>query len=918
MEMKRIILLFFLGILLTCCKMINREGQGIRITDQNKDQSISLQPVYSGDSLRNILFPVGGIGTGDILLGGRGNIEEIEIFGKPAIDGERPYMTFFALWFKESTGSNTGDNDSVRPVVKILERRLFDNFPEPWGVSRQQLSGMPRFEEAYFSGRYPFANIEFSDRDVPLKIELEVFNPFIPLDIHNSGLPAAVFHWTITNTMEKPVEVSTMFCMSNPFTTTGKDGQQTCKGSVTEPLQIDEFKGLRFASATKDKRSAQFGDFAIVSLPEAKIQTHGYRGNWWDDAHRLWDSFRDDGEPEEINEKAVNPGDRADVAACWTKKVLKPGESLIVPYILTWYIPIRITEKNMAFGNKEAMNIPITNYYATRFGSAADVADTLISNRKYLYSKTREFTDILFSSSYPAYVIDALSANTVGLKTNLLMMDGQGRVHGFEGLGDDFGCCAGTCTHVWNYAQTMAFLFPELERRVREVSFLHDTHENGYQCFRTTFPPGDYWFKAVAADGQMGNIIRLYREWKFSGDTRWLAKLWPKAKAAMEFAWKGAGKVKPGYEWQENAKIPWDPDKEGVMRGEQSNTYDIDFYGPNMITGSLYLAALKACSEMAAAMNEPDKEKEYMALYEKGRKWYEIELWNGEYFIQKPEVVTGINIPEDLLAPPGENGDVWPKYQYGEGCLSDQLLGQFLAHVSGLGYIIDKEKADQAIKCVYKYNFKPSLSRFENVQRVYGLNDEAGTIACTWPHGHRPDFPFVYADEIWTGIEYQVAASLIYAGYTEEGLEVTKAVRDRYRGFNRNPWAEIESGRFYARAMASWGVLTALSGFTWDGTKGIMTFAPQLSREDFHTFWSCGTAWGSLRIEGNELELKVCYGTLRLEELHLPDTYPYKSIAEIEPSPAALVREEGRIVIIFEQAAEIGENQVLGITFGLK
>jgi uncharacterized protein (DUF608 family) len=448
------------------------------------------------------------------------------------------------------------------------------------------------------------------------------------------------------------------------------------------------------------------------------------------------------------------------------------------------------------------------------------------------------------------------------------------------------------------------------------VSFLHDTHDNGYQCFRTTFPPGDYWFKAVAADGQMGNIIRLYREWKLCGDNEWLAKLWPKAKAAMEFAWKGSGDIKPGYEWQKNALVPWDPNKEGVMRGDQHNTYDIDFYGPNMMTGSLYLGALKACAEMATAMNEPAKAEEYTALYEKGRKWYENELWNGEYFIQKPEVVKGIKIPESLQAPPDEEGKILPKYQYGEGCLSDQLLGQFLAHVSGLGYIIDKEKTDRAIKSVYRYNFKPSLRKFENVQRVYGLNDEAGTIACTWPHGHRPAFPFVYADEIWTGIEYQVASSLIYSGYVDEGLEVTKAVRDRYKGYNRNPWAEIESGRFYARAMSSWGVLTALSGFTYDGVSRIMTFAPRINQDDFHTFWSCGTAWGSLHIDGKGLELKVSYGSLKIEELHLPDTYIYTSIRDIQPFHAALVREEGRIAIIFDQEAVIGQDQVLSVRFG--
>jgi hypothetical protein len=428
----------------------------------------------------------------------------------------------------------------------------------------------------------------------------------------------------------------------------------------------------------------------------------------------------------------------------------------------------------------------------------------------------------------------------------------------------------------------MASLFPELERKVREVSFLHDTFENGYQCFRTVFPLSDNWFRSVAADGQMGNIVRVYREWKYSGDSLWLSTLWPKVKLALEFAWKGSGEVEDKYAWQEHARIPWDPEKEGVMRGDQHNTYDINFFGPNMMTGSLYLAALKACSEMALYMQEPEKAEEYGNLYKKGLETYLDLLWNGEYFVQKVELIDGIEIPERLKSPPDPEGKVIPKYQFADGCLTDQLLGQFLAFNAGLGYVIDSSKVRKAMSSVYQYNFIQDFRKMDNVQRVFAVNDESGVLICSWPDGNRPRIPFVYADEVWTGIEYGAAVNMIHTGLVNEGLDVVKAVRNRYRGYNRNPWGEIESGMYYARSMASWSILLALAGFEYDGTSHHITFNPKINVEKFSTFWSCGSAWGNYTQNNHEATVEVAYGKLLLKSLQLPISSPNKILLNNE------------------------------------
>jgi uncharacterized protein (DUF608 family) len=853
----RILILLFLAFL--ACQPVSESD-----TRNNIDNSI----VYTGDSLRNIAVPVGGIGTGDILIGGRGNIRALEIFNRAAMD-ETPYMTFFSLWLQQKD----------RPAdARILEGKVPLGTSGPYGISRRQLEGIPRFESALFAAEYPFIQLDLSDPAVPLRITGTFYNPLIPLDVDDSSFPLAVFNWTVENNGDEEVSFSIAFNLGNPLKNQLKNGGLSTLGNKNSYFDTLGFKGVLFENL-ENKESVHHGELVMATdYKSTEVQTAWYEGAWWDDATVFWDDFASDGRLNERKEPVVWQGsnwygsDQQTVVGCVsTRAVLKPGEKITLPFYLSWYIPGRILESSLAFGNQEVQHSRIRNYYSTKFTSAADALIRFHQDEPRLLKLTRLYVDGLYSGSYPDYVIDAVSANTSALKTNLLMRTEEGWVHGFEGLGPDGGCCPGNCSHVWNYAQTMAALFPELEQKVREVSFLHDTFDNGYQCFRTVFPLGDYWFRSVAADGQMGNIVRAYREWKNSGDTQWLARLWPKIKLALEFAWKGSGKVEGKYAWQENARIPWDPNKEGVMRGDQHNTYDINFFGPNMMTGSLYLAALKACGEMAQAMNEPEKSREYLDLYGRGSALYDSLLWNGSYYIQQVEVIDGIDIPERLKSPPDAEGKILPKYQFADGCLTDQLLGQFLAFNAGLGYVVDSSRVRQAMASVYRNNFIPDFSDFDNVQRIFALNNEAGVVICTWPGKDNPRIPFVYADEVWTGIEYGAAANMIHAGLVKEGLDVVKAVRDRYRGFNRNPWGEIESGMYYARSLASWTVLPALSGFEYDGIHHQISFLPKINTDHFSTFWICASAWGNFEMNPAETELFVSYGSLRLESMCVGD-----------------------------------------------
>ena len=843
------------------------------------------QRVFTGHSLQEIAFPLGGIGTGSISLGGRGDLRDWEIFNRPA-KGSRLDFTFFALWARRA---------GQAPVARVLERRFLPPFRGGgFGLAQRQLSGLPRLEEAEFRGTYPFAEIDFRDQDLPVRVHLEAWNPFIPLNVDDSALPVALFSWRITNPNPDTVEVSLAASIANPIggRYTDVHGKKPGIGkNLNEFIDAGAYKGIRLSSRKVPPADPNFGTMALVTAHRAvDVQTRWYRGGWWDPCHVFWDDFADNGRVKEVRDAVVSDSNAADVSSLVLRATIPPGGSVTLPLMITWHFPNR---ENYWNGEREVRGTLLRNHVAGKFADAWEVAGYAVRNAERLERETRSFHDALFASSAPACVLDAVSSQMSTLKTTVCMLLEDGSFYGFEGVADEGGCCPLNCTHVWNYEQTLAYLFPSLERSMRETDFLHNTLPGGYMTFRTLIPRGTTrWKFKPCADGQMGAVVRAYRDWKISGDTEWLKKLWPQIRSALEFAWKGPQPV-AGYEWTgAQIAMPWDSDKDGVMDAEQHNTYDIEFYGPNTMTGSLYLAALKAGAAMAAAMGEQGAAKEYTELLARGSKRYDALLWNGEYYRQDVSVNPGLTVPKALESPVEEvcdtacackpvpagkalsRGELMPKYQYGTGCLADQLLGQYLAHVAGLGYVLDSGHVKQAMRSIARYNFRSSLTSFANVQRVYALNDESGLVLCTWPKGDRPALPFPYSDEVWTGIEYQVAATLIYNGMEQEGAAVVKAVRDRYNGLRRNPWDEEECGHHYARAMASWALLLAYAGFAYDGVEGAMAFTPAGGGKQFSSFWSCGTGWGRVNFDeqGRTRRVRLAqeYGSLRLTSLALP------------------------------------------------
>jgi len=606
-----------------------------------------------------------------------------------------------------------------------------------------------------------------------------------------------------------------------------------------------------------------------------------FRGGWFDSISALWREVSN-------GEFLPNLGYTAEASAQTSGRYrddrkrrnggsillrgsLNPGEKVTYSIVFSWYFP----NVDYAFSapadsgpercccSQEA-DEPEPHwrpFYTSQWQDARDVLLYVKENFASLRERSQAFHDALFRSSLPSYILDAVSANLGILKSPTVLRQENGNMWAWEGCYCDKGCCSGSCTHVWNYAQAFPHLFPQLERTLREQELQRSMDERGHINFRSALPDGPttHSFHA-AADGQLGGIMKVYREWQVSGDRSWLEKMLPLARRSLDYCIQA-----------------WDPGHKGVLEEPHHNTYDIEFWGPDGMCGSFYLGALSAMAALLREAGQPDQAPYYEELAKKGAGYMQDHLFNGEYYQQKvtyeglrdtsfEEMIKEFNPPytpeEGLLVEEG------PKYQYGIGCIADSVFGACLAWLCGLQSSQASESIRTNLKSIFAYNFKESLWEYANPQRPgYAWGDEPGLLLCTWPYGGKPTLPFVYSDEVWTGIEYQVASHLISEGMLEEGLTTVKATRSRYDGRTRNPWNEYECGSYYARAMASYALLIALAGFRYSAPEKTLYVAPKMAAEPFECFFSTASGWGTVRLEGEEIEIDLSEGSLDVQRL---------------------------------------------------
>ena len=808
---------------------------------------------YRGNHLNRVAFPLGGLGAGMLCMEGTGSFSHVSLRHKPEVFNEPQMLA--ALYVK-----------GAAPAARVLEgpvpmRKAFGAAGAANGGGCQ-LHGLPRFANASFLSRFPFGTVTLDDPTMPVHVEVTGWSPFVPGDADASSLPMAGLDYRFVNRSAKPAEAVFSFHAANFMKVDKRPG--ACIRPMTNGFVLTQ---PPVAETPWDE-----GHFAVFTDEPAKVDCAWFRGGWFDPITMLWTAVT---EGRALARKPHADGDPGSGGSLYVPFRLKAHSERTIRIRLAWYVP----SSQMRIGLEEAA--PVTPavcgegcscsdtpaapegyrpWYAGKFKSIQSVTRFWLKQADRLRAASETFSDCFYDTTLPAEVIESVAANLAILKSPTCLRQTDGRLWGWEGCCDSSGCCHGSCTHVWNYAQSIPHLFPDLERSLRESEFGPSQNEQGHQNFRTSLPirEPDHDFHA-AADGQLGGLMKLYREWRISGDTGWMKSLWPRARKSLDYC-----------------IAQWDPDHTGTLIEPHHNTYDIEFWGADGMCTSFYLGALQAAIQMGRANG--DEVSLFEALLARGRAVMESELWNGEYFIQKvqwkglragdPTTFKKMNATYDA-APEAKAvlEKEGPKYQYGTGCLSDGVLGDWLARCCGLAPVLDTAKTARHVAAIFKHNFRRSLSDHSNPQRSsFAMGREAGLLLCSWPRSDKPLLPFVYSDEVWTGIEYAVASHLFMMGRVKEGVAIVRAVRGRYDGTIRNPFDEYECGHWYARAMSSYAMLQGLTGARVDALDRVLYLSPGV-KGDFRAFLATATGYGTVGVRNGKPFLAVKSGRINVDRI---------------------------------------------------
>jgi uncharacterized protein (DUF608 family) len=524
-------------------------------------------------------------------------------------------------------------------------------------------------------------------------------------------------------------------------------------------------------------------------------------------------------------------------------------------------------------------------FYNQQFKNAAEVVKYVATHFESLSTQTKLWRQTWYDSTLPWWFLERTFLNISTLATTTAHRFDSGRFYAWEGV----GCCEGTCMHVWQYAQAMGRIFPAIERDTRErVDLGLSLTSNGMIYYR-----GEV-VKTAAIDGQAGTILRIYREHKMSSNKSFLQNNWNKIKLATTWV------------------INQDKNQDGMEDTPIENTLDAVWDGEIAWLVGLCIAAVKAGEQMAIEMGDTAFASTCATYVSKGTKNMEEKLFNGEYFIHKPDEIKGRE-----------------KLGSYNTCHIDQVYGQSWAHQVGLGRILDKEKTVSALRALWKYNFTPDVGPYIKERRgwrPYALAGEGGMVMNTnpsneaKPYGENTTWQLGYFHECMSGFEHQVAAHMMAEGMTNEALVLTRMIHDRYHAAKRNPFNEIECSDHYARAMASYGTFISACGFDYDGPNGFISFAPKMSPNKCKVPFTSASGWGSYEQTQHEdhfiAKLHVAYGSLRLNKISLAPTI-HITTAEVNLGGkiinGKLIKQNQGYQFEFGNTIELKKGQVLQV-----
>lgn len=831
----------------------------------------------SRDELKYIGMPVGGIGCGTLYLGGDGRLWLWDIFNENQ-EGVDPRQIPWPDALHEGAKVRSRDGANyIAPTLASSKFILDQGFSVEVlvnGVATVKQLRAEDWKEVTFEATYPVATVTYTDPSFPVAVEMKAYSPFIPLDADNSGLPATVFSFSVRNVSGAALEVKILGWLENgvrkftdpeglrkneisrngPGCSLAQPGLESGNGYLKQKEWDADITAIHSSSVSSSFSERDAGTICLAVLDAPAVATTDFK-------HSSSTTYS--------NEPATG---KHLTGALHVYRDIAAGASASATFIISWHF------KNAGTLEKLVADASSGNYYAATFKDALSVAEYIAKHFNYLSSKTLAWHRTWYDSTLPWWFMERTFVNISCLATTTAHRFATGRFWAWEGV----GACEGTCTHVWQYAQAMGRIFPSIEKDLRErvdlgVGFVPET--------------GMIWFRAEnakhpAIDGQAGTVLRFYREHTMSADSAFLKRNWSSIKKAITFIFNQ------------------DKNGDGMEDTPLENTLDAVWDGEIAWIVGLCIAAVRAGEVMALEMNDAAFAAICAKYVAAGRQNMEEKLFNGEYFIHRPDAVLG-------------------RKKLGSYNTShiDQVYGQAWAHQVGLGRVLDKSQTISALKALWKYNFTPDVGPYIKTHkggRPYALAGEGGMIMNTnpanepKPYGESVTWQLGYFHECMSGFEHQVAAHMMAEGMIEEALVLTRAVHDRYHAAKRNPFNEIECSDHYARAMASYGTFITACGFEYHGPSGFISFAPRLGASDFKAPFTAASGWGSYSQQGGvsafSAQLSVGYGHLDLKRLQLsPSFVPQKVSVTLDEKnvPATFKQLGDKVTIFFEESLRV-------------
>jgi uncharacterized protein (DUF608 family) len=700
--------------------------------------------------------------------------------------------------------------------------------------------------------------VGLADPDFPVEAAVEVFNPFSPGNVSISSLPLMVLRVSMISLVERAVDVSIMLSVEDIVGHRRRERGLASSPTVV-PRPVQGGRGMLLGDESIEVTDSDWGTLAAAVIGEDSWlgPTWGL-GKWNQGLLAMWRGYVESGRPQPGTFELGGPGpsELTSIAATLgVSRVLGPGEETEATFLLAWHFPNRRAWKPGRWPRGGEGVYKVGNYYSATACDAWELLSGQLADLGHLRELTERFVSEFWGSDLSPIIKEAALFNLSTLRTQTVFRIADGWPLAWEGCLDDAGSCLGSCTHVWNYDLATPFLFGYLSRKMRELEYRFGTDSDGAMSFRIMLPLEQArQLPTTAADGQFGCVVKLFREWRLSGDDAWMKELWPSCKRSIEFAWVEGG---------------WDADRDGLVEGAQHNTTDVEYYGPNPVVQSWYLAALRAGSVMARVADDIEFARTCEEVLTAGIAATESTLFNGDYYQQRVLPPGDFSRVAKRLRYEGMGADKadQPEFQLGDGCVTDQLVGDTYSRLAGLGPLFCESHVEAALQSIHRLNYVSDFGQWTNCMRTFATSGERGHVVCTYPHG-LPRHPMPYWSEVWSGLEYVYAMGLALQGQGALAEEVVAAVRERFSGARRNPFDEAECGHHYARAMASWGLVVALTGFDYDGRTGVMRFAG--ASDNVRWFWSNGGAWGYVQqvVDGSgtrRVELGVIDGSVKVE-----------------------------------------------------